>query len=151
LLMHVLSGMDDWKDIIHEASRVCHSGGVVAAGYTGNSEVGINTQLKRQLKNILEQRGISWHRPQESYRQSLELLKVLATRHIHAQAASWTQSVTADEFISRHRSGARFAALPIAVQEQALKELSMWAIETFESLNKEFDEQRSFELDIFEF
>ena len=50
----------------------------------------------------------------------------------------------------RHRTGARFAALPAAVQEQALKQLADWAEMTFGSLDAGFQEKRSFELDIFQ-
>jgi ubiquinone/menaquinone biosynthesis C-methylase UbiE len=150
LLMHVLSGTGDWQAVLHEVCRVCNSGGIVAIGHTKNSESGTNTQLKQQLKRILEQMGIAWRRPQESYRQSLDWLKAATTRHSHSQAASWNVKVTAQEFISRHRSAARFAALPLTVQEEALENLSLWAEKTFGSLNKEFDERRSFDLEIFE-
>ncbi|HEY2497168.1 MAG TPA: class I SAM-dependent methyltransferase [Candidatus Angelobacter sp.] len=151
MLMHVLSGTGDWQPMLNEVRRVCHAGGIVAVGHTVSSEVGIDAQLKHQLKTILQEMGVSWHRPQESYRRSLDWLRSLATRHVHAQAASWNHSGTAQEFISRHRSGARFAALPHDVQEQALQKLGAWAKETFGSLDNGLAEQHSFELDIFEF
>jgi ubiquinone/menaquinone biosynthesis C-methylase UbiE len=151
LLMHVLSGTGDWQPMLHEVRRVCRPGGIVAVGRTASSEAGIDVQLKHQLKMILQEMGIPWHRSQESYRQSLDWLKSLATRHVHAQVASWSHSETAQEFISRHRSGARFAALLPDVQKQALQKLSAWATETFGSLENGFAAQRSFELDIFEF
>lgn len=151
LLMHVLSGTGDWQPMLHEVRRVCRPGGIVAVGRTASSEAGIDVQLKHQLKMILQEMGIPWHRLQESYRQSLDWLKSLATRHVHAQVASWSHSETAQEFISRHRSGARFAALLPDVQKQALQKLSAWATETFGSLENGFAAQRSFELDIFEF
>jgi len=151
LLMHVLSGTGDWQPMLNEVRRVCRADGIAAVGRTVSSESGINVQLKHQLKMILQEMGIPWHRSQESYRESLDWLKSLATRHIHSQVASWNQSGTAQEFISRHRSGARFAALPPDVQEQALQKLSAWAKETFGSLENGRAEQRSFELDIFEF
>jgi hypothetical protein len=58
---------------------------------------------------------------------------------------------SAREFLQRHRSGARFATLPVDLQEQALQKLTTWAEQTFGSLDASSDEQRSFELDIFEF
>lgn len=151
LLMHVLSGTGDWQPMLNEVRRVCRPGGIVAVGRTASSEAGINVQLKHQLKMILQSMGIPWHRSQESHRQSLDWLKSLATRHVHSQVASWNHLGTAQEFISRHRSGARFAALLPDVQEQALQKLSAWATETFGSLENGLAEQRSFELDIFEF
>jgi ubiquinone/menaquinone biosynthesis C-methylase UbiE len=150
LLMHLLSGTGDWRSLIDEVRRVCRRGGIVAVGHTVSSESGINTQLKQQLKIILEEMGIAWHRPQESYRRSLDWLESVTTQHVHSQAASWNVMTSAQEFISRHHSGARFATLPVTVQDQVLEKLSVWAKKTFGSLDKEFDEQRSFDLDIFE-
>ena len=72
-------------------------------------------------------------------------------RHVRAHAASWNVIATPQEFLVRHRTGARFAALPVTVQEQALKQLAAWAETSFGSLDTPFQEQRSFELDIFEF
>jgi ubiquinone/menaquinone biosynthesis C-methylase UbiE len=150
LLLHVLTGADDPQAMIREVQRVCRSGGVVAVGKTVSSESGIDAQLKHQLKLILEELGVSWHRPQKSYRESLSLLDSFAARHVHSQAASWNRTATPREFFMRHRSGARFAALPPSIQEQAFQKLSAWAEKTFASLDKEFNEQRSFELEIFE-
>ncbi|HEY2392393.1 MAG TPA: class I SAM-dependent methyltransferase [Candidatus Angelobacter sp.] len=150
LLMHVLSGTTAWRPMIEEVRRVCRSGGVVAVGRTDSPEAGINVQLKHQLKKTLEAMGVSWHRSQRAHREALGHLKLFATRHVLTQAASWNHSETAQDFISRHRSGARFAALPHDVQEQALQKLGAWAKETFGSMDRKFDEQRSFELDIFE-
>lgn len=150
LLMHVLSGMTDWHPMLEEVRRVCRSGGVVAVGRTESPESGINAQLKHQLKIILEGMGVSWHRPQRTHREALNYLESVAMRYLHSQAASWTVSATAQEFFERHRSGARFAALPTAVQEQALQKLKTWAEGTFGSVDMGFDEQRRFELDIFE-
>ena len=75
----------------------------------------------------------------------------MAVRHVHSEAASWSVNVTPRKFLTRHRTGARFAALPVTVQEQALEQLAVWAEMTFGSLDTEFQEQRRFELDIFEF
>ncbi len=150
LLMHVLSGSADWRPMLEEVRRVCHSGGVVVVGRTEGPESGINAQLKHRLKNILEGIGVSWYRSQRAHREALGHLESFTTRHIHAQAAFWNVSATAQDFFLRHRSGARFAALPIAIQEEALQKLKAWVERTFGSMDRGFDEPRSFELDIFE-
>lgn len=150
ILMHVLSGTTDWHPMLEEVRRVCHSGGIVAVGRTESPESGINAQLKHRLKTILEEMGVSWHRPQRVHREALAHLETFSTRHIHKQAALWNVSATAQDFFLRHRSGARFAALPAAVQEAAFQKLSTWVEQTFGSMDIVFDEQRSFELDIFE-
>jgi hypothetical protein len=48
-------------------------------------------------------------------------------------------------------TGARFAALPLAIQEEALARLRAWAETNFGSVSASFEEQHSFELSIFEF
>ena len=47
-------------------------------------------------------------------------------------------------------TGARFAALPAAVQEQALQKLGAWAEKSSVPWTLGFQEKRSFELDIFQ-
>ncbi len=150
LLMYVLSGSADWRPMLEEVRRVCHSGGVVVVGRTEGPESGINAQLKHRLRNILEGMGVPWHRSQRAHREAMDDLESFATRHIHTQAASWNISATAQDFFLRHRSGARFAALPTAVQEEALQKLKTWVEQTFGLMDRGFNEQRSFELDIFE-
>ena len=150
LLMHVLSSSTDWHPMLEEVRRVCHSGGVVVVGRTESPESGINAQLKHRLRSILEGMGVSWHRSQGVHREALGHLESFTTRRIHAQAAFWSISATAQDFFLRHRSGVHFAALPIAVQEEALQKLKTWVEQAFGSMDRGFDEQRSFELDIFE-
>jgi ubiquinone/menaquinone biosynthesis C-methylase UbiE len=150
LLMHVLSGTTDWLPMLKEVERVCRSGGVVVVGRTKSPESGIDAKLKHELRNILEEMGVPWHRSQKAHREALNYLESFALRHIHSQAASWTVLATIKEFFERHGSGARFAALPTAIRERAMQNLKTWAERTFGSVDIGFTEQRSFELYIFE-
>jgi ubiquinone/menaquinone biosynthesis C-methylase UbiE len=151
LLMHVLSGVGDWHSILNEAKRVLRPGGSVTVGHTISPELGIDAQLKNQLAAILEEMQVAWHRPQESRLQALTWLESSAKRHVHSLAASWNINTTAREFLQRHRTGARFAALPVEIQEQALEKLRAWSESTFGAVDTDFQEKRTFELDIFEF
>ena len=151
LLMHVLSGIRNFQPVIQEARRVCNSNGAIIVGRTASPESGIDAQLKQQLKLILEQMGVTWHRPQESYGKSLMFLEALSKRHIHMTAASWNIAATARDFLQRHQTGARFSTLPTAAQEVALDRLTAYAEKSFGALDRSFEEQRNFELDIFEF
>jgi len=151
LLMQVLSSVDDWPAVLTEVRRILRSGGIVVVGHTVGPESGIDNQLKRHLRAILEGMQLAWPRPQESRRQALAWLESAAVRHIHLNAASWNVNTTAEEFLLRHRTGARFAALPVAAQEQALGKLRTWVEARFGSATAEFQEERCFELDIFEF
>lgn len=151
LFMQVLSGANDSRGILDEARRVLRPGGSVVVGHTISPESGIDAQMKNQLTTILEEMQVSWHRPRESRRQALMWLESCGKRHVHVVAASWNVNTTPQEFLHRHRTGARFAALPVAIQEQALSKLQAWAKDTFGSLDFNFQEERTFELDIFEF
>jgi ubiquinone/menaquinone biosynthesis C-methylase UbiE len=150
LFMQVLSGAGDWRGILDEARRVLRPGGSVAVGHMISPESGIDAQMKNQLAAILEEMQVAWHRPRESRRQALEWLESSAKRHVHSVAAAWTVNTTARVFLDRHRTGARFAALPAEIQERALEKLRAWAQDTFGAVVS-FQEKRSFELDIFEF
>ena len=151
LLMQVLSAAGDWREMLNECRRVLRPGGIIAVGHTRSPASGVDTQLKHQLVAILEAMQVPWHQPRESRRQAVEWLESTSVRHWYREAASWKVTISAEEFLSRHRTGARFAALPLAVQEEALATLRAWAEATFGSVNASFEEQHSFELGIFEF
>jgi ubiquinone/menaquinone biosynthesis C-methylase UbiE len=150
LLMQVLSSLDDWPAVLEEVRRVVRSGGVVAVGHTVSPESGIDVKLKRQLTTILEEMHVAWRRPEEPRRQALAWLKSVALRHLRIKAASWNVSTSAEEFLRRHRTGARFSALPVAVQEEALAKLRAWVGTNFGAVDARFQEERYFELDVFE-
>jgi ubiquinone/menaquinone biosynthesis C-methylase UbiE len=151
LLMQVLSAAGNWRALLGECRRVLKPGGIIAVGHTRSPESGIDAQLKRQLVAILEAMQVPWHQPRESRRQALAWLEAASVRHCYREATSWTVTTSAEEFLSRHRTGARFAALPPAVQEEALARLRAWAETNFGSVNASFEEQHSFEMGIFEF
>ncbi len=151
LLMQVLSAAGNWRELLDECRRVLRPGGIIAVGHTRSPESGIDAQLKRQLVAILEAMQVPWHQPRESRRQAIEWLESASVRHWYREAASWKVMTSAEEFLSRHRTGARFAALPLAVQEEALAKLRTWAETNFGSVSALFEEHHSFELGIFEF
>jgi ubiquinone/menaquinone biosynthesis C-methylase UbiE len=151
LLMRVLSAAGNWRELLDECRRVLRPGGIIAVGHTKSPDSGVDAQLKRQLVAILEAMQVPWHQPRESRRQAFAWLESASVRHWYREAGVWKVATSAEEFLSRHRTGARFAALPPAIQEEALARLGAWAETNFGSLNASFDEQHSFELSIFEF
>lgn len=150
LLMQVLSGARDWQNLLSEVVRVLQPAGAVVVGHTLAPSTGIDAQLKRQLAIVLEQMGIAWRGLNKSRTKALSWLEARAT-HRHVTAASWTAERTPQEFFVRHRTGARFAALPVAVQAEALMKATAWAEEKFGSLDRVFPEEHSFEVDTFDF
>jgi SAM-dependent methyltransferase len=151
MLMQVLNGVENWQGILREARRILRARGVVAVGHAVPSQEGMDSRLKHQLGVILDEMNIVWHRPQQARRQALAWLESSAGRRVHLCAASWSANATPREFLSRHRSGARFAALPALVQQESLRRLSAWAETAFGSLDDASPQARSFELDVFEF
>ena len=151
LLMQVLSSASDWKGIVSEARRVVRSGGSVVVGHTVNPESGIDAQLKRRLKGILEDLKVDSFRPEQSRRRAMDWLDAAAAHHVHLEAASWNAAATPEAFLQRHRTGAKFAALPADVQQRALDKLRRWAKVAFGSLDTEVEETRSFEINIYTF
>jgi ubiquinone/menaquinone biosynthesis C-methylase UbiE len=151
LLMQVLSAAGNWQELLGECRRVLRPGGIIVVGHARSPESGVDAQLKRQLTAILEAMRVPWHQPRESRRQALAWLEAASVRHWYREAASWKVMTSAEEFLSRHRTGARFAALPLSIQAEALARLRAWAETNVGSVNAKFDEQHSFELGIFEF
>jgi len=150
LLFHVLSGMDDWRGVLKEVSRVLRPHGCVVVGQTAGPEMGLDVQLKRRLTAILSEMQVEPHRPEKPRREALAWLDSSFARHVHSTATSWKIHTTPQEFLLRHSSGARFAALPAPVREQALQKLRTWAETEFGSIEAQFEENRAIELDIFE-
>ena len=151
MLMQVLSGAQDWRGLLDEIRRVLRRAGVVAVGHTAHPANGVDERLKRALGGILKSMDVESHEPRQARKQSLAWLESESTRNLHVTAASWAGERTPREFIVRHRSGARFSALPHAVQDAAMQSLSIWAEQEFGSLDESQTEEFRFELDMFEF
>lgn len=149
LLMQVLSGAAGWPKLLCEAWRVVGRPGAIVVGNTVAPTSGLDEQLKRQLGTILESMGVAMHEPKKSKRDALDWLKARCSHYREMVAAHWTAERSAEQFIARHRTGARFATLPAEVQEEALRRLSAWAEATFGSLDKPFKEDFSFVLNVF--
>jgi ubiquinone/menaquinone biosynthesis C-methylase UbiE len=149
LLMHVLSGVENWRKLLGETVRVITPGGFVVVGHTTGSMAGIDARMKRQLNQILGRIAASWADGKKPREEPLEWLDTGASRRVQLTAATWTAQRTPREFLERHRGGARFSALPEDIREDALKGLSAWAEKTFGSLDKVFDEEFSFVLHVF--
>lgn len=149
LLMHVLSGIENWRKLLGETVRVITPGGFVVVGHTTDSMAGIDARMKRQLSYILERLGVVWRNAKKSREEPLEWLHMGASERMQVTAASWTAERTAREFLERHGSGARFSALAANVPQKALQELSGWAERAFGSLDKTFPEEFSFVLHVF--
>lgn len=151
MLMQVLSGAQEWRGLLTEVRRVLRHAGVVAVGHTVHPAHGVDERMKRELGAILERMSIELHEPKQARKKSLGWLESSAARSIHVTAATWTGERTPREFLVRHRSGARFNALPPAIQEQAMQKLGVWAEREFGSLDESQTEEFNFVLDMFEF
>jgi ubiquinone/menaquinone biosynthesis C-methylase UbiE len=149
LLMQVLSGTDNWRNLLSETARVIVPGGFVVVGQTATPPTGVDAQMKRQLSMILKEMAARSHDSKRSREEAVEWLRTGSSERKQVTAASWTALRTPREFLDRHRSAARFSSLPPAVQEQALGKLSAWAEKTWGSLDKVFTERHSFELQVF--
>jgi len=149
MLMQVLSGTHNWRNLLGETVRVTARGGSVVVGHTVSSPAGIDARMKLQLALILEEMGVAAYTSGKSREKSLEWLAAASSRRIQTTAASWTAKRTAREFLERHSGGARFSSLPLAVQTKALKKLSLWAETACGSLDQVSSETHSFELYLF--
>ena len=151
MLMQVLGGAGNWRGLLGEARRVLRPGGAVVVGHRVASAAGVDAQLKKRLAAILETMGVERHQGKQSRDQALAWLGSSAALRLHLRAAIWERNPTPREFLVRHRSGARFAALPDAVRDEALEKLSGWAEKTFGSFDAACREEHGFELDVFQF
>ena len=149
MLMQVFGGMRGWRRLLAEARRVLRRAGVLVLGRTVAPPDGLDARMKQRLALELDELGAPSDRT--NTRQDAQGWLEQTARGTRLVAAKWTAERTPRGFIGRHRTGARFSALPGPVQEEALRRLAAWAETTFGSLDAESAEPHAFELQVFKF
>jgi SAM-dependent methyltransferase len=148
MLVQVFGGMSAWQAFAGEVRRVLRTPGVVLIGRTAAPEDGVDARMKRQLGVTLGEGGERGGKARENVEGLFGASAARAERRI---VASWSAQRTPRQFIARHRTGARFAALPDAVKDDAMRKLGAWAEQMFGSLDAPSAEIHSFELQMFKF
>lgn len=148
MLVQVFGGMSAADAFVREVRRVLRVSGTVLIGRTATPDDGVDARMKRQLGVILGERD---GRGSKAREQVEGLLGASAARVERQAVASWSTPRTPRQFIDRHRTGARFSALPDAVKDDAIAKLAAWAGQAFGSLDTASSETHSFELQIFRF
>lgn len=151
LLAHVLSASRNWQDLLTEACRVLDSKGVLILAQRVGPVTGVDAQLREQLRQILARMGVEMPEAGRMKNDARTWLASVAKSQEHSVAASWKTNCAPRDFLKRHSTGVRFSSLLPAIQEESLRRLSEWAIETFGSLDVAFAEDYRFELDAFRF
>ncbi len=149
MLVQVFGALCDWRQFAGEARRVLRRPGAILTGRTAGPDDGIDARMKRQLDSFLGAGGAA---PRRNARAEVEgFFGESATRTERRLAGTWTAERTPRQFIARHRGGARFAALPERVKDDAMARLAAWAETTFGSLDAPSSETHAFELQVFSF
>jgi SAM-dependent methyltransferase len=151
LLVSVLSGLRPWRWLLDESRRVLRPGGALVLGQTVRPPDGVDAKMKARLALILEELGVDARPLGASRDEARDLLTSESGRHAQVCAARWVLPRSPRDFLTRHRTGARFAALPEATQDEALLRLADWAGDAFGSLDTASDEMHSFLIDVFTF
>jgi hypothetical protein len=142
--------MPGWRLLVTEARRVLRQTGALVIGRTVAPADGIDAQMKQHLARLLEAMGVEADR--RNVHDDVQSWLGAAARRVNSViAASWNADRTPSGFLVRHRTGARFAALPEPIKDEAMRQLGIWAGETFGSLDAVFSEQHVFELHAFKF
>jgi hypothetical protein len=110
--------------------------------------LGLDGQMRERLAAFLFEAGVEMHRRGAVREDALAWLAP-AARHVSAiVAARWETTRSPRDFLARHATGARFAALPQSIREEVLGRLAEWSIATFGALDTPFFEQSEFVLDV---
>jgi len=149
MLIQMFGGMAGWRAVLAETRRVLRAGGALAIGRAAAPADGIDEQMKQRLNGMVQEMGLASDRG-NTRPQALETLEQTA-RGTRIEAASWQEKRTPRGFLERHRTGARFAALPGPVKDETLRRLAVWATQRFGSLDAVFPERHAFELRVFRF
>jgi hypothetical protein len=111
----------------------------------------VDARLKAQLAFVLSAMGVESAPRGAGHDEARDRLAEEAVRHVRASTSQWVASPSPREFLTRHRTGARFAALPRATQDEALGRLAEWACHAFGSIDTASDEVHAFEIHTFTF
>jgi SAM-dependent methyltransferase len=149
MLVQVFGGMRGWRRLLVEARRVLRGAGVLVLGRAVAPPDGLDARMKQRLALLLDEIGAPVDRT--NTRQDAQGWLQQETRATRLVAATWTARRTPRGFIERHRTGARFSALPAPVKEAAMRRLADWANTAFGSLDAASIEPHEFELQLFRF
>jgi SAM-dependent methyltransferase len=149
MLIQVVGAVRRWRRLLDEARRVLRATGALITGRTVAPAEGVDAQMKRRLAALLGEMSLT---PDGNARDDVRrVLESAAHGNIHVFAAAWDAERTPGGFLERHRTGARFSALPPNVKDEALRRLAAWAEQRFGSLDAVFSERHMFELQIYKF
>jgi ubiquinone/menaquinone biosynthesis C-methylase UbiE len=150
MLIHAFGAFDAWRPVLLEALRVLRSAGTLVTGHARAPADGVDAQMKQRLASLLRDMGAGRDpiRPRDDVMSWLESVASDSARVI---AAEWDADRGPRQFLDRHRTGARFSALPEPIREPALEKLSAWAAAVFGSLEARCAERHAFEVRVFRF
>jgi len=149
LMVHVFGGMRGGRRVVAEAQRVLREHGALMIGRAVAPDDGLDARMKQRLAELLVERGIAIDRP--NARADVERALAGAAARRLVTVARWGAERTPRRFLERHRTGARFSAVPGPVRDEALAVLADWAAATFDGLDAPVRETHAFELQIFTF
>jgi SAM-dependent methyltransferase len=149
LIVQVLSGEAGWRRVLGEARRVLRPGGSLVLGRTVGPPHGLDARLREALGTLMSGAGVEGGRRGGGLDEVTALLASEARGHVQTVAALWESRRTPHDFLARHQTGARFAALPTAVRQELLGRLAEWATATFGSLEATSVEPYRFELTVY--
>ena len=151
LLVQVLSGAPRWRGLLTEARRVLRPEGGLVLGKATRPPEGVDARMRAQLSVILAELGADANLRGAQREDARAWLAPLARRMMEVTAARWETARSPRDFLTRHATGARFAALPQPIQDEALRRLADWAVTAFGDLDTPLIEPHAFVLDVFVF
>lgn len=154
LTCHVMHLVGPWREALLEYRRVLKPKGAYINARTDRVGESVHEQVRGHWRNLVNRHGIASQRPGAKDEKELhEALTSMGADVRQVEVVRYPRTYVIRELIERiaERTHSHTWDVPDDIMEKSLDELKAWALNEYGSLDKVFEEQACFILDISRF
>lgn len=138
------------EHVVNESFRVARSeGAALLVGRVERQKESVKTRMRHQMQHLLRQKGFQGRLGEQKQRQLIELCCQRRAKVIEPLVVScWTVASTPSQSLNswQQKDGLGGIYLPTNIQQEILKDLQIWAEETFGGLDQQVESKEAYVL-----